>query len=132
MSSPVATAEATATAVELARKMADRRIGSVVIQEDGELLGIVTERDLIGKVLAKDKAPDEVMARDLMSIPVVTIAPSAHIDDALETMAEHGIRHLVVVLEDELRGVVTVTDLARTASKLDRRLQGALGARWED
>lgn len=132
MSSPVATAQATATAGELARRMADRRIGSVVIQEDAELLGIVTERDLIAKVLAKGRAADEMLARELMSVPVVTIAPSAHIDDALELMTEHGIRHLVVVLEDELRGVVTVTDLARTASKLDRRLQGALGARWED
>ncbi len=132
MSSPVATAQATASASELAQRMAEERIGSVVIQEDGELLGIVTERDLIGEVLAKGKAPDEVTARELMSIPVVTIAPSAHIDEALETMAEHGIRHLVVVLEDELRGLLTVTDLARTAGQLDRRLQGALGARWED
>lgn len=132
MSSPVTTAEATATAEELARLMADQRIGSVVLLEDGELLGIVTERDLVGKVLAQGTDPAEARARDLMSIPPVTIVPTAHIDDALETMAEHGIRHLIVVLDDELRGMVTVTDIAQTAMELDRRLQGALGSGWQD
>lgn len=132
MSTPVATIEATATAGQLAQLMADRGIGSVVVQAGDELLGIVTERDLTTKVLASGKDPATVTAEELMSIPVITIEPTAHIDDALETMAEHGIRHLVVALEDELRGMVTVTDLAKSAMELDRRLRSALGTRWED
>jgi CBS domain-containing protein len=96
----------------VARRMADERVGSVVVVDDaGGAIGIVTDRDLRGKVVAAARDPDSTRAADVMSAPLVTIAPSAFAFDALLAMTRRGIHHLVVVDAGALAGVVSTHDL---------------------
>ena len=83
---------------ELARQMAAAGVGSVVIVgEDGAPAGIVTDRDLRAKVVAEGRDPAATVAADVMSSPLVTVAPGAYGFEALLEMTRRGIHHLVVL-----------------------------------
>jgi len=99
------------TVREVARYMTERRVGAVPVLDHNRLVGIVSERDIMGRVVAKSKDPDttrvgEVMTRDL----VVAGAGESH-EDGLRKMRQAGCRHLPVVEEDRLVGVVSLRDL---------------------
>lgn len=130
MSEAPALVPADATVRDAARGMWDRQVGSVLVEQDGELVGIVTERDL-ARVLAEALDPDEVTVEAVMSSPVVSIEPAAAIEDAIERMIEHEVKRLAVVLEGELRGVVSVTDIAHAEPELARRVTSYMRTRWE-
>jgi CBS domain-containing protein len=99
---------------ELARQMAAAGVGSVVIVgEDGAPAGIVTDRDLRGKVVAEGRDPVATSAADVMSSPLVTVAPGAYGFEALLEMTRRGIHHLVVLEAGRLVGVVSSHDFLR-------------------
>lgn len=96
---------------EAASYMTERRIGAVSVLEENRLVGILSERDIMGRVVARGLDPDttpvsEVMTRDL----VVAHAGDSH-DDGLRKMKQAGCRHLPVVREDRLLGMVSQRDL---------------------
>lgn len=132
MKRPVVTLKATATARRIAQVLADKTIGSVVILDEDDPVGIVTERDLVTKVLAAGTDPDATTAAEVMSGPILTIGTDAHIDDAVAMMEARGVHHLLAVHEGRVRGIVSATDVARLTPELERRLRGALSQRWED
>ena len=100
------------TVAEIARVMSRARVGSVVVVDDAARpVGIVTDRDLRGRVVAEGRDPLLTCADEVMSSPLVTITPSAFAFDALLTMTKLGIHHLVVMDGDALRGVVSTNDL---------------------
>jgi len=108
----VATAPADATVTDLADRMAHFGIGSVVIVDGtGHPIGIVTDRDLTCRVIAKGGDPDAVRASEIMSAPVVTIAPTDPMDAAIERMRDAGVRRLPVVREGQLTGLVALDDV---------------------
>lgn len=126
MSKDVVTISADATMAEAAKLMGEKHIGSLIILEKDEPKGIVTERDLLSKVLAKGKDPEKVRVRDVMSSPLITIKPNARIKEAAQTMIEKKGR-LVVLRGGELAGVITASDLIKslpdipeTALKVDK------------
>jgi CBS domain-containing protein len=131
MTETVATAPPDATVRAVAEVMRERNVGSVVLVEDGRPVGFVTDRDLAISVLADGRDPAD-RAADHASAPVITVAPQTDVDEAADLMVRHGVRRLVVVEEEELRGIVTVTDIAvRTdnpglASELARRVTRAV------
>jgi CBS domain-containing protein len=86
-------------------------VGSIVIETDMELVGIVTDRDLAVGVLAAGHAPDEVTAADIMTETPVTVAADDGILTATNAMAEHAVRRLPVVDDGKLVGIVTMDDL---------------------
>jgi CBS domain-containing protein len=99
---------------ELARQMAAAGVGSVVIVgEDGAPTGIVTDRDLRAKVVAEGRDPAATAAADVMSSPLVTVAPEAYAFEALLEMTRRGIHHLVVLEAGRLIGVVSSHDFLR-------------------
>jgi len=130
MSEPALTLRAGESVRDAARRMWANRVGSALVLDDGELVGIVTERDLTW-VLAEDRDPDETGLPEVMSSPVATVEPSANVEIAIETMIEEGVRRLAVVLDGDLRGVVSVTDVAYAEPELARRA-GERTARWEE
>lgn len=114
-----------------ATRMRANEIGSLLVLDDEELVGIVTERD-VTRMLADDHNPDAVWVAEAMSGPVIEIEPNRNVEDAIEVMVEHGVRRLAVVLDNELRGVVSVTDIAYAEPELARQAHENLRTRWRD
>src|SRR5881397_1998056 len=87
-------------------------IGSLVVVQEGTAIGIVTERDLVAKVIADGLDPAKVLVRDIMSTPLITIQPNAKLTEAVRLMNEYKIRRLVVTGADgSLAGIVTAGGL---------------------
>jgi len=98
--------------------MAKRGIGSLVVVQGGKAVGIVTERDLVSKVIADGLDPAKVLVRDIMSTPLITIRPDAKIAESAKLMSEYKIRRVVVTAADgSLAGIVTASDLARVLAE---------------
>ena len=102
------------SAKDCAKAMTRRGVSSAVVVQGGNALGIVTERDLVSKVLSDGLDPAKVLVRDIMSTPLITVSPEATITKAAEVMAEYRIRRLVVIDQaGALVGIVTAGDVAR-------------------
>lgn len=97
---------------EVARQMADLSIGAMPVVSEGRLYGIVTDRDIVLRVLAEDKTPSQVHAGDIVTADVVTIGPDADSAEAAALMAQHQIRRLAVVEGDQLVGMVSLGDIS--------------------
>jgi len=108
---PIAiTVDSTDTVREVAEQMTANDIGLVVVAGEGRLKGVVSERDLV-RAIAEDIDPDDERAADIMSVDVVSAGTSTSISDAADMMIEGGVRHLPVVDEDHVIGVVSMRDL---------------------
>ncbi len=100
---------------EFAAAVAGRRIGAApVIDGDGMLLGVISERDVVRGYVAHGAGLGELRVRDLMSDDVVACYPQTDIADALSLMTENGIRHIPVVEGERLAGFVSIGDVAAT------------------
>ena len=97
MTREVCTAGKDETLLDASRKMLEFGVGSVIIVEDGKPIGIVTERDIIEKVVSKNKIPSKVKLKDIMSTPLITIKPTASLRNAADIMRKKGIRRLPVI-----------------------------------
>ncbi len=95
---------------EAARVMAAENIGSVAVRESGHVVGLITERDLVARVLAPGASPTMAI-RDAMRRDVPTVAPTTTENDCLRIMRDHGTRHLLVVEGGEPAGIVSMRDL---------------------
>jgi CBS domain-containing protein len=101
------------TVLDAAKKMADLGVGALPIcGEDDRLKGMLTDRDITVKVLAKDRDPGSTTAGELGEGKPVTIGADDSVDEALKTMAEHKVRRLPVIDGHELIGIVSQGDLA--------------------
>jgi CBS domain-containing protein len=97
----------------VSKLMKDKGIGSLIVVKNGKPIGIVTEKDIVAKVVAKDAKPSEVKVKDIMSSPVKMIHPHDSIEDAAKLMAENSIRRLVVSEKKKLVGIVTENDILK-------------------
>lgn len=111
----------TATALDAAQKMNEHRIGSLVVTDGVRIAGIVTERDILTRVVAAKRAPHHTPVSEIMTPRVLTCAPGASLDELRRTMRERRIRHVPVVEDGALVGMVSLGDLnfaeARTLSE---------------
>ena len=115
-----------ATVRDATRLMAEHNVGSVMVMEDGRLLGIFTERDAVRRVLGPGRDPDETRLAEVMTREPDTIAPGESIEDAIRRMDEFGYRHLPVVEGQQVVGVMSlrdcsIEDLAAMSAELERR-----------
>jgi CBS domain-containing protein len=92
--------------------MRSKRIGSVIVLEDDRVLGILTERDILG-VVGSGEDPKNVAAHEALTDDVVTIGPDAPVEEAAQEMVRAGVRHLPVISEQDLIGIVSMRDLVR-------------------
>ncbi|MCX8154197.1 MAG: CBS domain-containing protein, partial [Candidatus Bathyarchaeota archaeon] len=93
----------------------------IVIAENDKPIGIVTERDIIVKCLAKELNPREVKAKDIMSSPVISIEPDVEMLEAAKVMVSRMIRRLPVVENNKLVGIITTSDMIKEAAKGKRK-----------
>lgn len=103
---------------EAARIMDQKSIGSVLVEENDKIVGITTERDILRKIVAKGKNPDELKLKDIMSQPIITIDANESIVTAGEKMDKQRIRRLVVTENNEIVGKVTANSIARNLKYL--------------
>jgi len=112
MSFPVLTIDPDDSVYEAVVKMVDNDISSlIVVDEEGKDIGIITERDVIEKVVAKSRDPNSVKVKEVMSNPLKKISSSSSIIDALEKMRKSRIKKLGVEREGKLVGIVSERDL---------------------
>ena len=120
---PIQTVEEGATVADAARKMKSANKGCLVVLKSNMPVGIITERDMVQRVIAAGERPEMVQVSKVMSSPLVTVRSEAHVDEAARVMVDHGIRRLVVVDGKTMVGIVTVTDFAKL---LERKEGGPL------
>lgn len=111
MQRSVATVSPAATAAEAARIMGEKAIGCLIVGNGSEVSGIVTERDLLLKVMAPGRDAATVPVSEIMSGSIVTAGPEDPLSHAVGLMAENRIRRLPVVKDGSLVGIVTTTDI---------------------
>lgn len=99
------------TVYEAVRYMAERGVGAVPVIDDGQLQGMFSERDYARKVILEGKASRDTLLRDVMTSPVITIAPNALAEEGLALMTRKRIRHLPVMEKGQLTGLVSIGDL---------------------
>lgn len=104
-----------APVVEAARRMLSEDVGSLPVVDGDELVGMVTDRDLVLHVVAKDLDPHKVAVSDVCSQNPVVAGPEESLDDALQRMAAEQVRRLPVVADGRLVGILAQADIARTS-----------------
>lgn len=103
---------------DCAKAMAKRGVSCSVITQAHKAIGIVTERDLVSKVLADAVDPTKVFVKDIMSTPLITVSPNASLTDAATQMAGYSVRRLVVVDRGgSMVGIITAGDIARSLAE---------------
>ena len=99
------------TVMDAARLMAEANVGSVIVKDGDELLGIFTERDLLRRVVVRGKAPDATPLSDVMSAPLKTCGLEDSVQDVVDCLTREHIRHLAVVEDGALVGAISLRDV---------------------
>jgi CBS domain-containing protein len=103
---------------EAAKVMARENVGSVPVVEGGRLVGVVTDRDLVVRLLAEGRDPQSTTVGEIASSEPVTLSPDDDLDQALQLLARHQVRRLPVVEGERLVGIVAQADIARHADEV--------------
>jgi CBS domain-containing protein len=105
--------EPDATVLEAIRLMADKSIGALLVVSEGNLVGIISERDYARKVILQGRSSRDTRVSEIMTADVLTVSPDHSVDECMRIITHHRIRHLPVVGGGELRGVISIGDLVR-------------------
>ena len=136
MTKDIVTIEDGKTALEAAKIMSQKGISSLIVVEDGVPKGIITERDFVKKICAKQLQPSEIKIGAIMSRIRTVADPDTPIEIAVQRMANQGIRRLPIMYKGKVVGIITVTDLAKYLRTI-LLLEGALDSNkaagfWSD
>ena len=94
-------------------ELEEKNLGGLVVVENGKLIGVFTERDYARKVILKGRSSKETIVRDIMSSRPIFVNPDNTIDDCMQLMSDKHIRHLPVLENDKLIGVISISDIVR-------------------
>jgi signal-transduction protein with cAMP-binding, CBS, and nucleotidyltransferase domain len=132
MTESIVSVDSNASLIDAAKLMSEKHVSSVLVKSQAELVGIITDSDIITRVVSKGSDASKVKAGEVMSSPLITIDENASVDEAAKKMAAHNIRRLVVESGRQKAGIIAESDmvridpeihfLIRERSKLDARM----------
>jgi len=122
MSKDVVTVENNKSVFDACNIYRDCGVGSLVVMKEGIVVGILTERDIIERVIVDQKDPKETKVEEIMSKDIKTVHASARIEKAVEIMRENKIKKLPVILNNNIFGIVTITDIANILPNISKLL----------
>lgn len=123
MSAKLVTVDANDTVKQACDKYRDYKIGCLVVTENDQLAGILTERDIIERTICMDKDPKTTKIKEIMSSDIKTVNSYDRIEDAIDIMKKYKIKKLPVVNNDRLVGIITITDIAYTRPSIRKFLE---------
>jgi CBS domain-containing protein len=109
--------DADASVFEAVQQMVERNVGSLLVTEGGDISGIVTERDYLRRVTLEGRTDRETPFRQILSSPLILVPPETTIDECMALMSDRRIRHVPVVEEGKVVGLVSIGDLVKFKSK---------------
>ncbi|KLD69988.1 CBS domain-containing protein [Xanthomonas pisi] len=112
---------ADAAVIEAIRLMAEKGIGAVLVMDGERLVGIVSERDYARKVVLRDRSSATTSVAEIMSAQVVTVSPSETVDRCMQLMTDGRFRHLPVVENGRVQGVISIGDLVKAVIEMQQR-----------
>lgn len=104
----------TATVFDAISMMAEKGVAAILVMKDGALLGIVSVKDYGRELVLRDRRSKEVLVEEIMTTPVITTSPDRTVGSGLAIMTRESIRHLPVLVDGNVVGVVSMADLARS------------------
>ncbi|MGD2142196.1 MAG: CBS domain-containing protein [Candidatus Bathyarchaeota archaeon] len=116
MSAPAINVDGETNVRDSAILMTEKGIGSLVVMERGKVIGVVTKRDMMQRVVTLCLDPCETRIKDIMSSPIITVSKEMGILAAMRKMREHKISHLVVMEGNKLEGIISERDVLRAVS----------------
>jgi CBS domain-containing protein len=126
MTRTVVTATPAMSAAEAGKKMVENRVGNILIVEEGKPVGIVSESDMVAKVISKNVKPGSIKLEQLMSQPLISTKSSDDINDAVLMMAQKKIRRLPVIDDGALVGIITDADVIQASSEINQILDNLI------
>ncbi|KYK22570.1 hypothetical protein AYK24_01895 [Thermoplasmatales archaeon SG8-52-4] len=112
MKTNIAIVKLDSTVLEAAKLMKKRKIGNVIVVEKKQPIGIITESDILKKVVAEGKDAKNILVKDVMSTPIIVIDPYVSLEEAMKTMGKCNVRRLPVCENHELIGIITQRDIS--------------------
>jgi CBS domain-containing protein len=113
----VLTIEAGASVFEAVEEMVEANVGSLLVTDRGAIAGIVTERDYLRRVTLEGRTDRETAVGEIMSSPLVVVTPDTAVDECMAVMTDRRIRHLPVVEDGDVVGIVSIGDLVKFTSR---------------
>ena len=110
----VAYVEPDVTAHDAMQLMADKKIGALLVKENGKMVGIISERAYPGKAKALHKPLQDVLVKEIMSSHVVHVSPDDTIEHCMELVTSNHVRHLPVLKDGKILGIISIGDLSKT------------------
>jgi len=102
-----------ASVYDALQQMAEKNIGALIVFEGDRMVGLISERDYARKIVLKNKFSRETAVSEIMSRDVVTVAPDKNLEECMEVISEHRVRHLPVVEEDRVLGIISIGDVVK-------------------
>ena len=113
MKTNLAVVDPSITVIDAAKIMKKRKIGNVIVVQDKQPVGILTESDILKKVVAEGKNPGEILVKEVMSTPILITDPYISLEEAMKKMSKCNVRRLPVIEDDKLIGIITLKDISR-------------------
>lgn len=108
--------EADASVFEAIKRMVEANVGALLVTDEGEIAGIVTERDYLRRVALKGRTDKETAIREIMTSPLIVATPQMTIDECMALMTDRRIRHVPVVDDGQVVGIVSIGDVVKFKS----------------